>query len=592
MGGIHSSNLMSDVTVIIVGDRSTEKFQFGVKNRADIRFIKPEAVLEIHRKWINNEDSTLDLNEYLLPVFDGLRICISRLKSDDYFSIADQDRLGKLISENGGEVSDSLGNSTSMVITNEKSGRRYTVARKWKVPNVHPLWVLDCVKRKAMLDQQYYDIDKVEKIGEGSCNVWNELTTRKRKRLVVEEEEQIKKKPEVWNTIMTEAKRQVSSAKRRNDWGEHEEKDIFDLRSINQPKKLSFIQPPVASKLFEGRLFALEFFEEDRTATLTRTIQSHSGTIVSPENDPTYTIIPSDFSTRDIPKHFMGSKVMTEFFLERCLHYKEIRDDVWGEPFYQPILQPQQLSVSITGFQGIELLHITRMIALSGFEFHDFLTKDRDVLLVNYDLLRAKSGEHLVKKYPTLFDAEFKKNASQTSIQSTSKKLNFARKNAIPILTVTFIFDSFLDGVAPNINNKDCCIYCPKLAHLKESLKPLTMSDIDRTVAKSMTSSSSSLPKLPSPIRNKRQEKWGRLVGRAPESQFQKNLHDTLSNVDFEEEEHALKSTQIGYDGTEPNDGLLTILNQQSEKTRARAVISERRTRQGYKDILNVLDND
>jgi DNA replication regulator DPB11 len=598
---------MSDVTVLIVGDRDTDKFKFSVRNRSDVKFIRPEAILEIHKRWINNEDhkdpDALSLDRFTLPIFHGFKVCLSRINTDKHFNTEDRDELIRLIRDCGGDVSDSLTGSSACVITNEKSGKRYTMAKKWKIPNVHPLWVLHCVKRKAALEFDYYNIDKVQEdsIGEGSCTVWDDLKKRKRKRILAEEEEQIKKKPEFWNDILNEAKKQVASAKKKDkdvwdDKGHETEREKIDV--IIQPaKKPSFTQQNVISKLFQGKSFKLEFFDDDKTATLVRTIQSHSGKIMT-DSSPSYIIIPSDFPTLNIPQLFYESadtQIMTEFFIERCLHYKDLKEGIWGKPFYQPLLDPPDLSICITGFQGIELLHVTKMISLSGFKFCDFLTKDRDILIVNYDLLRAKSGEHLTKKYPSLFDESFKKKATQTSIQSTRNKLNFSRKNSIPILTITFLFESFYNGMVFNINSKDCCIYCPKLAHLKDNLRSLTMSDTERQTDLRRSDSSSSLPKLPSPIRNKRQDKWGRLIGRAPESEFKKNLHDTLSNDDFQDDENHLKSTQIGYAGIEGSDSLLSMLNSDSgtlnEQIRPRSALTKaRRTRQGYKDMLDILD--
>lgn len=623
MGGTHSSNLMSDVTVLVVGDRNTDKFRFSVKNRSDVKFIRPEAIIEIHKRWLNSDDkkdpNALDIDQFLLPIFDGFKICLSRVNTDEHFNGDEKTELIKIITDHGGEVSDSLTGSTTCVITNEKTGKRYTMSRKWKIPNVHPLWVLHCVKRKAALEFNYYDIDVVEQIkniGEGSCKVWDGLKKHKRRNVVIDPEEQVKKKPDIWNTIMSEAKKSVTSSKRRDEeWDEdqNEDDDDIDLNVpvVNTSKKLSFIELPVTSELFANKSFKVEFFDDEKTATLVKTILSHSGQVIQtddPDSSPSYYIIPSDFSTLDIPEHLFENpetEVMTEFFIERSLHYNAIKEDTWGKPFFQALPESPRLSVSITGFQGIELLHVTKMIELSSLQFHEYLTKDRDMLIVNYDLLRAKSGEHLVKKYPTLFDENFKKTASQTSVQSTRNKLSFARKNSTPIVTITFLFETFNSGMIFNINSKDCCIYCPKLVNLKESLMSLTMSDLQRSVPPlqkcETLSSSSSLPKLPSPIRNKRQDKWGRLVGRAPESQFNKQALDNLSTStgDFpDEESNQMKSTQIGYGDSEGNVNLLKILkkidsdDQHKGRTTSKAPETRTRTRQGYKDMLGILDNE
>lgn len=629
MGGTHSSNLMSDVKVLIVGSRNTDKFKFSVRNRSDVLFVRAESINEIHENWINNRDKAdptlVDINYFRLPIFQGLTVCVSRLTTDQWFSVEDKEYLITQLTENGAGVSDSLTGSTSCVLINEKSGKRYTMAKKWQIPNVHPRWVIDSLKRKAALDFQYYDIDLVspERIGEGSCLVWDELQSkRKRRRVVADEEDQVKKKPEVWRSIMTDVKQHnaLQSKSRDTTWDdgenlEHDEVEKVEEDKAHKPKKIkSFVQLAIESKLFAEKTFKVEFFEDDKMLLLKKTIQSHSGEVLNEDSDtePDYLIIPSDFPTTAIPIHLKSSRhthLVTEFFVERSLHYKTIKEDTWGEPFYQEISKGvQDMTISLTGFQGIELLHVSKMLQLSGIKLHDYLTKERDMLMVNYDILRPKSGEHLTAKYPTLFNKDFKLNVQQANIMSTKKKLSFAKANSIPIVTITYLFDSFFKGMLSNINNRECCVYCPKWDHLKEKLRPLTVMDTTRqqmTTGESKpplpkSDSSLSLPKLPSPIRNKRHDNRSRLVGRAEVSNFKDNLHESVSNDPELQEDDTPKSTQIGYDDSEAGTNLLELLTGASKgKPMARDRAKEQakpevrsRTRQAYKEMLNILDND
>lgn len=632
MGGVHSSNLMSDVTVLIVGDRNTEKYRFSVRSRSDVKFVRPEVISTIHSKWIKNEDkrdpNALNIDNYIMPTFDGFKICLSRINTDDQFDAADKFELVKFIQENGGEVSDSLTQSSTLVITNEKSGKRYISAKKWGIPSIHPLWVIHSVKRKAALEPNYYNIDKVEdqsKIGESSCLVWDDLRKRKRKRIITEEEEQIKKKPEIWKSIMDEAKKQASLPKKHDDaWDEptipndieKENINVDEVKQTNKRHNMTFMETNIDSKLFAGKTFKIEFFNQTKTNTLIKTIKSHSGIIIANDTDllldpPSYIIVPSDFPTTDLPSFFFElatTEVLTEFFIERCLHYRQIRLDTWGKPFYQPLINAPNLDVCITGFQGIELLHITKMLQLTPFKLHDYLTDERDLLIINYDILRSKTGEHLTKKYPSLFDESFKKTVSQASKVSTKRKLDFSRKNHIPILTIVFLFDSFYNGFVFNINGRDCCIHCPKLADLKPRLKELTLSDSERQTSiqdknspssfphssPNSSSSSSSLPKLPSPVRNKRNDKWGRLVGRAPVSQLGKIELGPSLDKSPDVEDESFQSTQIGY-GENLGDKLKSLLSGRDESIQDKSVTSEKRkrsTRQGYKEMMNILDNE
>ncbi|ONH68222.1 S-M checkpoint control protein rad4 [Cyberlindnera fabianii] len=458
-----------------------------------------------------------------MPTFDGFKICLSRINTDDQFDAADKFELVKFIQENG--------------------------------------------------------VEDQSKIGESSCLVWDDLRKRKRKRIITEEEEQIKKKPEIWKSIMDEAKKQASLPKKHDDaWDEPTIPNDIEKENINT--------------------FKIEFFNQTKTNTLIKTIKSHSGIIIANDTDllldpPSYIIVPSDFPTTDLPSFFFElatTEVLTEFFIERCLHYRQIRLDTWGKPFYQPLINAPNLDVCITGFQGIELLHITKMLQLTPFKLHDYLTDERDLLIINYDILRSKT-------------------VSQASKVSTKRKLDFSRKNHIPILTIVFLFDSFYNGFVFNINGRDLLYPLSqtgrsqtslKRAHIKR-LRERQTSIQDKNSPSSFphsspnsSSSSSSLPKLPSPVRNKRNDKWGRLVGRAPVSQLGKIELGPSLDKSPDVEDESFQSTQIGY-GENLGDKLKSLLSGRDESIQDKGVTSEKRkrsTRQGYKEMMNILDNE
>ncbi|CAM9011037.1 unnamed protein product [Wickerhamomyces anomalus] len=234
----------------------------------------------------------------------------------------------------------------------------------------------------------------------------------------------------------------------------------------------SKISPIVTSNLFKDLTFQIELFDSLKKSTLSKVIESHSGEIVEDLN-PSFLIIPSDFPLENLPSPLQSKKdlLVTEWFIERCLHYKSIKADHWGK--------------------------------------------------------------------------------------------------------------------IPNINQRDWCVYCPKFANLRKSLQILVDTTDNHTSNKPELTSPKkdqltkqpSLPKLPSPIRNKRKDNWGRLVD--------KDINDQIPD-----------STQISYGNSETNVKLLRLLNREIEDPKKSNEVHDKlepprkRTRAGYKEMLDVLDHD
>lgn len=619
MGGTHSSNLMSDVNVLIVGDRNTEKFKFSVKHRADLKFVKPEAIIKIHSIWLNNEDQPnpdlINIDNHLLPIFEGFSICLSRISTDDHINADEKKTLIKLIQDNGGIVSDSLTTTSSCLITNEKSGKRYEMSKKWQTPIIHPLWIIHSIKRKAAMDFQYYDIEinDISKIGENSCMAWDDLKKRKKKKIIVEENEEISKKDsEIWNSIMqVNNSNKLKLHRKESSWDDELQESLEQQQqqsTIIKKQDSKKLSPIITSHLFKDLSFQIEFFESSKKSTLIKVIESHSGKIV--DSFPSFLIIPSDFLLDDLPKDLQKNELVTEWFIERCLHYNTIKLDDWGKPFLYKLPQLPKLDLSVTGFQGVELLHLTKLINLLGFNYHDVLNKDRDLLILNLEIVNINKKSHLFEKFPSLFNTKQMGSKSDTThINSTRKKIKFSKQKCIPIVSITYLFTIFQERNITNINRRDWCIYCPKLVDLKPKLTKL-LGD-DSTISKEKVEKENkndtqndeehknpSLPQLPSPIRNKRKDNWGRLVGRASKSQLD-SLGSEQQYDDSEFEKDFPKTTQISYGNSETNAKVLKLLNKSDQLPNEDKHYNEKsleparkRTRANYKEMLDVLDNN
>jgi DNA replication regulator DPB11 len=659
MGGIHELHLLSDVKYLIVGSKDTDKYRFCLKNRYDIRFIEVYHVLDMYQKWLKHEK--IDLNCYRLKIFKDMKICLSRLVLDDliskYFGVSDdletlKSTIMDLVSSNGGDISTSLSFSTHAMVTNDLQGKKYDMAKVWKIPVIHPIWVILSVRRAAVLEYKHYDIQRLDAahIDNFSDEIVEGLSRKRTREPENDENEAEQKKdliikrknPKVWDSIMSTSVI-VSKNTKKSEWDDeadsHEDgsrpnNNPFNSISIPKVSTSSILNPHSAplkkvSDLFKDKKFLVKFFHLKEQNILKKVIESHSGTILEEgSSDLDYLIIPSDFEVSKVPAHFRNYETLTEWFIERSLHYSTLQIDQWGRPFYRPLskssqslksLPPKGLNIGITGFQGIELLHITKMIEklmivpddlTNAFTLSETLSKDVDLLIVNIDLIKlSSSNNYLTTKNPTLFKQDYnEKDISMSSFKSTKSKMKFAKANQIPIVTISFLFEFFL-GVPDdliNINFKYWCLYCPRLVNINPRIKSLIVDSTTQTegqqisqipkaqLEESPDAHEDSLPKLPSPIRNKRQNKNLRLIGRSKVSYFDSNSnsYNHKENFDLDEpQEDELRTTQISYANIDDDQNLLG--NSKSDDTGAVSNGFKRRTTRGaYKELMDLGNDD
>ncbi|ODV96919.1 hypothetical protein PACTADRAFT_48708 [Pachysolen tannophilus NRRL Y-2460] len=601
MGGEHFNHLMSDVNYLIVGDRDTEKYRYSVRNRADIKFIRPNAILKIHEAWISGDDSSINIDDYLLPIFDHLNICLSRLNNHSM-----KQKIIELVEQNGGSITDSLTVNNHCVITNEKKGKRYDKALIWQIPTVGPIWIYDSIKRKAALEFKYYDISKLEtsEIGKESCLVWeklenfNNIDIKTNKRKLNQDNNDIttlkipkKRENNLWGDIMGNVRPPSKKIIENKIWDEvninnnnEEEEEKFEnlttKSNINRP--IQEEQDQQISQLFLGFNFAIYGYDEwKKISTLIKVIRSHCGEVsVSPENDDkillndqtiTHFLIPSTFEISKLPQKFLefinkyDIKLITEWFIERCLHYNEIKYDKWILPIKNINLK-FNLKICISGFSGIELLHIVKLIKLLGCEYCETLNSSRDLLIINLSIigLNAKNSPKLFSyKYPEIISCK----SIKTGITSTKNKINACKNWHIPIVSVAYLMEIGDQGELPELLDYRWCIFAPKFYEKTRNItgninnklnNNISENLLNEQIEQKLENENLNVIKIPSPLQKNRKN-WGRIIGRAKESQFQekKNLvllqtqQETLENNNENDTiQNNNISTQISYNDT------------------------------------------
>ncbi|CAH2355928.1 hypothetical protein CLIB1423_39S00144 [[Candida] railenensis] len=628
MGGIHYSDLMSDVNYLIVGDRKTDKYNYCIKHRHDVKFLKPESIITVYNLWLEGEESRdlLDINNYLLPIFSGLVICMSRIAFSDkylhealfeqdfrkttlknrniigHLEVYNSETLSKYIEANGGKITESLTISNSCVVTTEKKGKRYSKAIEWNIPVVHPIWIYDSMLRQAALSLDDYHVDLENKSYVEGCMVWDKVfsiedTTQTNASSAVDTTKSklpktdievikpiaVNRNPTIWNSIMAQ---KVSKSKdvEENLWeennreineedGEQGDNDENDDKEDKEREALRSTSKP--SSIFVGFNFLIVGYNHSQTSILSKVIESNGGEITKDTQDLsiTHVIIPSnsgrESSTvlKTLPSQTRARinksdiQVVTEWFVERSVFYERQVLDYWGKPIRgipPNIPKEKSLRICITGFTGIELLHIQKLISYMGFEFCESLTAKRDLMIVNINLFK----ETISEKSPKLLEYKFKDiidcpvYQGEVSFVSSKNKINAAKKWSIPIVSLAYLWETLeltmKKGklVMPDILDLRWCMFVPrsysKTTTLSDYMKSVEKASIETDVTVTEILETSSLPQLPSPRRGSKQ-KFGRISGRSPKkdanSSPTKATEEDRSDLTFEEEDFG-----VGYE--------------------------------------------
>ncbi|CAH6722021.1 hypothetical protein CLIB1444_07S07712 [[Candida] jaroonii] len=451
LGGHHFSNLTSDVQYLIVGNRNTDKFNFCLNKRDDITYLKFNAIHEFYEGY--KAGKSVDLNEYVLGVFDLLTIAISHIKSDDLF--IDNLDLQKVITSNGGQLSKTLTTNSACLITNIKTGKRYAKALEWEIPVVHPIYISHSLTRGLALPFEDYLLDKYP---DYAAPIEAPITTKtvstaKSAPTIHNPTNKIKKtKIDVWNSIMNTKSHEI--------------------------KLPNSVPKPTSNGIFKGLKFKLLFFNADQKSILNEIITKNEGTITENESESDFKLIP--FGNEGI------SGARTEWLIERSIFYGRLTVDIWSEPT-PPINLPKNKTITLSGFTGVEDLHIKKLLAHKGFEIVPKFNAKTSILLININIFQDQLPKSLFEFDEPIVKCPF----NSINIVSTKNKIQAAKKWGIPIVSARYAFEVKYDD-ADNIDDTKWCLY----------YKPSDKIPSDSPDSGSL--------KLPSPKKIKR--KFGKLV--------------------------------------------------------------------------------
>ncbi|OVF08565.1 putative protein kinase activating protein [Clavispora lusitaniae] len=623
LGGTHYTDLMSSVTYLVVGSRNTEKYRYSVRYRHDVTFLSVSTILDAHARWTAGDDVSAALLRVQLPLFSSFVVCVARVDRPsseevsrlfgerfrtpprdaipphalkDAFSAQD---IVSVLAHHGAKVSSTLTPACNVIVGTDAAGRRFTMAQQWGIPAVHPLWIYDSCLRGAALDLDDY---RVSTSGTNLYNnasfVWKKLYALRVQRAAQtapDDEPQridktaLKKSSHIWSSIMDRTRSHTARLVRDSTWDDASEDEEETPVLLNSSKtkagtsSSATIKEAATSTLFLGLKFLAVGFSIPQQKVLQRVVDSHQGEIAEGADDETITHIlllvrngpQANLMLSMLPsamKRRINSKevaVVTDWFIERSIFYNRICLDSWCKPLQGLVPSATRYKVCISGFTGVELLHIEKLIGYLNLEFCDVLNANRDLLIININLFKPA----FIKNSPKLFEYKHKDilhcpvyqngdDSKSVSMISAKNKISAAKKWGIPIVSVAYLWEMIERSTnkanlqVPDILDLSWCIFAPQTM-----ARPTTLLDYVRKMSNNFSTQTPSegtedvQVQLPSPRKAKNKLKYGRLAGGG------ESLTEKLKNAREDNED----TLQKGPDDTHDSDDMPTQVGYENQ---------------------------
>jgi len=154
MGAVHSLDLTSAVTHLLVGSVDTPKYKHVAKSRPDVKVLSPEWITAVRDVWIHDREIDLSAltEEYRLPSLYNLDICITGF--DD---LSQRDSIQKSINDNGGKYHKDLTKHVSHLVAAKPQGAKYERAKQWGMKIISLKWLQETLQRGMALEEKLYD---------------------------------------------------------------------------------------------------------------------------------------------------------------------------------------------------------------------------------------------------------------------------------------------------------------------------------------------------------------------------------------------------------------------------------------------------
>ena len=450
MGAVHKLDLTSDVTHLIVGSVGTPKYVYVAKERPDISVLHYNWIEAARQAWIGGGDvDVADLEQkYRLPTFFGLKICLTGFED-----MEQRKAIEEAVIREGGQYHGDLTKQVTHLVAAAPQGAKYTHAKQWHVKIVGLRWLEESLRRKMVLDETLYDpMLPTEEQGKGAFRSFPKTRVSLGKRSREDESQASVDDPgkrklrrtastrlqsqsqDMWQDLS--ARQDESQTIQADQWNDNSNVETQSRRSsvvetFRPPSRLSNgFQPQVQDAaaephgLFAGVYILMVGFEPDRAAKLHHFLEAN-GAIVVPSTlqlDDASTnvnfrsrqlLVPHDLAQNmlPLPEVAPGTEVVTEWWIERCVHYKRTfttSEDTLSMPLWNLDVKGfSGLTVSTTGFPSLEYRQVAKAVTLLGGVYQEVLATTASVLISGAEVVRGEKAFYATRHAIKVVNADW-----------------------------------------------------------------------------------------------------------------------------------------------------------------------------------------
>ncbi|KAF2216652.1 hypothetical protein CERZMDRAFT_33861 [Cercospora zeae-maydis SCOH1-5] len=433
MGATHKLDLTSEVTHLLVGSITTPKYRYVAKERPDIKVLDPEFVVRVRDAWI--EGGEVDVrrleDESRMKTFAGLEMCLT-----GFGDVVHRKELERVCQEQGARWSADLTKQVTHLIAAKPEGAKYMHAKQWGVTVVSLKWYEDSLVRGMAVDESYYACEiPLEEQGIGAFRTMpkraslgkrgreaGEVTNAnddKRKRLRKSASMRLGEQSQSLWQSMSQHELQVDNTV-IDVWNEMNDESQTLRDSIGPGAKprpgnaTESIEREAAEKLhglFSGLFILIHGFASAKTEKLRSVVTANGATVVDTPEDlerapesrhfRSQRLLVPHAQPTELPIVPPGTTLVTEWWVERCLHFKQELDpeqDVLSQPMQgKQISEFANLVISSTGFNSVDLRMSAETIKLTGAQYEQQLSAGTSVLICASEAMKKEKAFYASK---------------------------------------------------------------------------------------------------------------------------------------------------------------------------------------------------
>ncbi|KAF2767104.1 hypothetical protein EJ03DRAFT_162238 [Teratosphaeria nubilosa] len=443
LGAEHKLDLTSDVTHLIVGCITTAKYRYVAKERPDIKVVQQEWIEAVRQSWMEGgEVDVAGLEEqHKLRVFHDLKICVTGFQDQ-----AQRELISRTVVEQGAKYDADLTKAVTHLIAAAPEGAKYKAAKLWNIHVVSLQWFWDSLRRGMALEEGLYDpLTPAEEQGRGAfrTEVRPRVSLGKRTREVeaqsLDQSGQRKlrrtastrlnsQSQDLWQDMS--ARETTITPRESEHWQETTEHCEQSGRQCHPkiPVRQSDVFKPEPDEaregLFSGRYILIRGFPREKARRLRDYLVPNgaciveSATVLETASDNAffrsrYLLVPhaaTDGSVEqsDLPP---STELVTEWWVERCIQQKTFLDpahDVLSQPLWHArIAEFAGISISTTGFQGVNLRQTAEAVKLMGATYGEHLVPSTFVLVSASDNVKKEKAFYASKHNIPVVSAEW-----------------------------------------------------------------------------------------------------------------------------------------------------------------------------------------